>query len=151
MHLKLAYDSTLPSPENAPNHGMITTLNVHLSPAGDSLTGLVRVRNAGFEKDVCVIYTVDDWTTRREANARWTDQPAQDQDVPPRPDGVDDFEFHLPLADLGIDSAAGTAVRAKILRFAVRYQVPGQGEWWDNRDGANWVARFRAVSAELWA
>ncbi|KAG9104713.1 hypothetical protein FRC06_011607 [Ceratobasidium sp. 370] len=142
MHLKLACDSQLPSPANSPNHGMIVTQNVRLSPNGDSLTGIVRVRNVAFEKHVCIVYTVDDWATRREVGSRWTDSA---QDLPPRPDGWDDFEFHVPLAGLGIQASAGTAVRAKILRFAVRYQASGQGEWWDNRDGANWVARFRAA------
>ncbi|KAG8746416.1 hypothetical protein FRC10_005127 [Ceratobasidium sp. 414] len=142
MHLQLAYDSHLPSPANAPNHGMIVTQYVRLSPNGDSLTGIARVRNVAFDKHVCIVYTADDWATRREVGSRWTDSA---QDLPPRPDGWDDFEFHLPLAEVGIQASAGTAVRAKILMFAVRYRVPGQGEWWDNRDGANWVARFRAV------
>ncbi|KAG9127609.1 hypothetical protein FRC07_011649 [Ceratobasidium sp. 392] len=143
LHLKLACDSLLPSTANAPNHGMIVTQNVRLSADGKSLVGIARVRNVAFEKHVCIVYTADDWTTRREVGSRWTDNA---EGLPPRPDGWDDFEFHVPLADLGIQPSAGSAVRAKILRFAVRYRASGQGEWWDNKDGANWVARFRAVS-----
>ncbi|QRV72865.1 hypothetical protein RhiJN_00879 [Ceratobasidium sp. AG-Ba] len=143
MHLKLACDSSLPSPEHAPSHGMIKTLDVHLSPQGDKLVGLVRVRNVGFEKQVCVIYTADEWATRREVGSRWIGT------VPNRPDGWDDFEFSVPLADLGIQASAGTVVRAKFLRFAIRYRAPGQGEWWDNHNGANWVARFRAVNSDF--
>ncbi|KAG8683999.1 hypothetical protein FRC09_015673, partial [Ceratobasidium sp. 395] len=42
MHLKLACDSQLPTPANAPNHGMIVTQNVRLSPNGDRLVGVAR-------------------------------------------------------------------------------------------------------------
>lgn len=155
MQLTLACDSSLPSAENAPAHGMVTTLGVGLSPTRDALTGLVRVRNISFEKHVSVVFTGDEWHTRKEADAHWTDAYKPDSedkgelDVSPRPDGYDDFEFSIPLGDLGIKSCVGTAVRARFLRFAIKYEVPGKGEWWDNRDGQNWTARFRAVALGL--
>ncbi|KAF8681218.1 Starch/carbohydrate-binding module (family 53) [Rhizoctonia solani] len=152
MQLTLACDSSLPSAANAPTHGMFTTLGVGLSPDRESLTGVVRVRNVAFEKSVSVIYSTDDWNTQAEASARWTGAyrlGTESPEVPPRPEGYDDFEFRIPLKDMGIRGSAGSAVRAKILHFAVKYEVPGQGEWWDNRNGQNWTARFRAVNAGL--
>ncbi|EUC66406.1 phosphatase regulatory subunit, putative [Rhizoctonia solani AG-3 Rhs1AP] len=152
MQLTLACDSSLPSAANAPTHGMFTTLRVGLDSDRRSLTGIVRVRNVAFEKSVRVVYTADDWHTRSEACGHWTGAyklGAEHMDVPPRPDGYDDFEFSIPLGDMGIRGSAGSAVRAKILHFAIKYEVPGQGEWWDNRNGQNWTARFRAVNAGL--
>ncbi|KAJ1309048.1 hypothetical protein OPQ81_004728 [Rhizoctonia solani] len=152
MQLTLACDSSLPSAKSAPTHGMFRTLGVGLSSDRQYLTGIVRVRNIAFEKSVCVIYTADDWHTRSDALAHWTGLykfGAEDREVPPRPDGYDDFEFHIPLGDMGIRGSAGSAVRAKILHFAIKYEVPGHGEWWDNRNGQNWTARFRAVNAKF--
>ncbi|KAH7343395.1 putative phosphatase regulatory subunit-domain-containing protein [Rhizoctonia solani] len=152
MQLTLACDSSLPSAASAPTHGMFTTLGVGLSSDREHLTGVVRVRNVAFEKSVSVLYTADDWHTRSEACAHWTGAyklGSENPDVPPRPDGYDDFQFSIPLGDMGIRGSAGSAVRAKILHFAIKYEVPGQGEWWDNRNGHNWTARFRAVNAGL--
>ncbi|KAG8716301.1 hypothetical protein FRC11_005131, partial [Ceratobasidium sp. 423] len=150
MQLTLACDSSLPSAASVPTHGMFTTLGVGLSSDQEHLTGIVRVRNLAFEKSVCVVYSADDWHTRSEVFARWTGAyklGAEHLEVPPRPEGYDDFEFSLPLADMGIRGSAGSAVRAKILHFGIKYEVPSQGEWWDNRNGQNWTARFRAVNA----
>lgn len=146
MRLALASDAALPSPQNAPRHGMFTTLGMRISPSQNALTGVVRVRNVGFEKRVWALYSVDNWQTQREAEGTWTDAYREGEgDIPARPDGYDDFEIGLPLVELGIQGSAGTAVRARVLHFAIGYRVTDKGEWWDNRDGANWVARFRAV------
>ncbi|KAB5596330.1 hypothetical protein CTheo_315 [Ceratobasidium theobromae] len=155
MQLVLATDSILPSATNAPADAILSTLGVGLSPSRDALTGVVRVRNIAYEKRICVLYTADNWSTRHEANAHWTNayrtggKSRSKIDISPCPNGYDDFEFNLPLGDLGIRGDVGSAVRARSLQFAVRYQVPDHGEWWDSRDGQNWTARFRAVSTGL--
>jgi hypothetical protein len=84
----------------------------------------VRVRNISFEKSVTARFTTDGWTTVSEAHAHY---------VRPAPDKWDLFAFTIPLG----------AVHPRTLLLAVRYTVPGTGEWWDNNGGAD----FRVVLA----
>ncbi|KAF8267038.1 putative phosphatase regulatory subunit-domain-containing protein [Lactarius quietus] len=116
--------SPIPSPHTPPES------NVHLEsltllPARPPLLrGTVRVRNIAYEKNVAVRFTTDGWTTISEAHARY---------VGPAPDSGtwDLFAFTIPLQT------------PRTLLLAVRYAVPGTGEWWDNNGGNN----FRVVLA----
>jgi len=82
------------------------------------------VRNIAYEKCVAVRFTTDGWTTISEAHARY---------VGPLPDSGtwDLFAFTIPLH------------APRTLLLAVRYAVPGDGEWWDNNGGND----FRVVLA----
>jgi hypothetical protein len=80
-----------------------------------------------FEKSVAARFTTDNWTTVSEAHARY---------VSPAPDACDDlFAFTIPLE----------AAQPRTLLLALRYAVPGVGEWWDNNGGAD----FRVVLAHV--
>lgn len=114
--------SPIPSPHTPPES------NVHLEsltllPARPPLLrGTVRVRNMAFDKCVTAHFTTDGWTTVSESRARY---------VGPDADAWDRFAFTIPL---GVP---------RTLLLAVRYTVPGSGEWWDNNGGAD----FRVVLA----
>ncbi|KAH9021571.1 putative phosphatase regulatory subunit-domain-containing protein, partial [Lactarius pseudohatsudake] len=123
----LAEISPVPSPQTPPES------NVHLEsiallPARPPfLRGTVRVRNLAFEKSVSVRFTTDGWTTVSEAHARYVG-----------PAGTGDwdlFAFTIPLE--------APPLHPRALLLAVRYAVPGAGEWWDNNGGAD----FRVVLA----
>lgn len=116
--------SPIPSPHTPPES------NVHLEsltllPARPPLLrGTVRVRNIAFEKCVTTRFTTDDWTTVSESHARYVG-PSQTHST------WDLFAFTIPLQ------------APRTLLLAVRYSVPGAGEWWDNNGGTN----FRIVLA----
>lgn len=116
--------SSIPSPHTPPES------NVHLEsltllPARPPLLrGTVRVRNIAFEKCVATRFTTDDWTTISESHARYVG-PSHTHST------WDLFAFTIPLQ------------APRTLLLAVRYSVPGAGEWWDNNGGAN----FRIVLA----
>ena len=117
--------SPIPSPHTSPES------NVHLEsltllPARPPLLrGTVRVRNIAFEKCVAARFTTDDWTTISESHARYVGP------APAAPGAWDLFAFTIPLQ------------APRTLLLALRYAVPGTGEWWDNNGGAD----FRVVLA----
>ncbi|KAI9452881.1 putative phosphatase regulatory subunit-domain-containing protein, partial [Lactarius psammicola] len=129
MTFTMAEISPIPSPHTPPE------LNVHLEsiallPARPPiLRGIVRVRNIAFEKSVTARFTTDGWTTTSEAQARYAG-PAAAADA----DDWDVFAFTIPLE---------APPSSRTLLLAVRYAVPGTGEWWDNNGGAD----FRIVLA----
>jgi hypothetical protein len=89
------------------------------------LRGVVRVRNIAYEKRVAARYTFDDWKTTTETLARYVD--------PGDGDGAwDRFTFTIPLM---LRAPPGDPPRTLLL--AVRFTVPGEGEWWDNNGGDN--------------
>ena len=100
---------------------------------GDWLTvsGVVRVANVAFDKQLTILYSVDGWTsTGREVEASY---------LPGSNDGATDrFAFVLePPPSL-------TAVAGTRLEFAVAYTAGGQ-TYWDNNAGANYGVDCRAI------
>lgn len=92
-------------------------------------TGVVRVANVGFKKEVVVRYSLDRWLTWAEARALY---------VPGSSDGTTDrfrFTVFVPK-DLPVGSQCS---------FAIRYVVNGQ-EYWDNMGGVNYS--FDCVPAD---
>ena len=100
---------------------------------GDWLTisGVVRVANVAFDKELTILYSVDGWTTAgREVAASY---------LPGSNDGATDrFAFVLePPPNL-------TAVAGTRLEFAVAYKA-GDDTYWDNNAGANYGVDCRAI------
>jgi len=121
--------SPIPSP-NTPPESNVRLESITLHPARPPLLrGIVHVRNIAFEKTIVARFTTDGWTTVSEAHARY---------VGPAPSDAnwDVFAFTIPLE-------MPRACPRRTLLFAVRYSVPGSGDWWDNNGGAD----FRAVVA----
>ena len=156
--LKVTDISPIPS-EHIPPHPFIYLESI--SPLTGArpplLRGIVRVRNIAYEKRVAARFTVDDWTTASESLARYTGPPGAHDD-----DGTwDRFAFSISLEfysprpprppTTGASSHAhGSAYshshsrsHAFTLLLAVRFSVPGVGEWWDNNGGND----FRIVLA----
>ncbi|KAI0260295.1 putative phosphatase regulatory subunit-domain-containing protein [Gloeopeniophorella convolvens] len=121
LPLRVADMSPVPSPHPSPNARVLLE-SVSLPTARPPLLrGTVRVRNIAFEKDVAARFTLDAWTTQSEVHARYTG--------PATPDGTwDRFVFTIPLE---------AVASARTLSLAIRYAVPGSGEWWDNNGGEN--------------
>lgn len=118
--------SPIPSPHTPPASDVRLESLALLPARPPLLRGTVRVRNIAYEKCVAARFTTDGWTTVSEAHARY---------VGPAPGGTDTawdvFAFSIPLH------------APRTLLLAVRYAVPGVGEWWDNNGGAD----FRIVLA----
>src|SRR6266702_3329236 len=120
--------SPIPSPDTPPESN-VHFESIALLPARPPiLRGIVRVRNISFAKCVFARFTTDGWTTASEASARYAG-PAAGADA----GDWDVFTFTIPLE----------APSPRTLLLAVRYTVPGAGEWWDNNGGAD----FRIVLA----
>jgi hypothetical protein len=155
--LKVMDISPIPS-EHIPPHPFIYLESI--SPLTGArpplLRGIVRVRNIAYEKRVAARFTVDNWTTASEALARYAGPPGAHDD-----DGTwDRFAFSISLefnaprppraATRASSHAHGSAYshshsrsHAFPLLLAVRFSVPGVGEWWDNNGGND----FRVVLA----
>lgn len=89
-----------------------------------SLSGIVRVLNLAFEKNVYLRYTLNNWTTFVDILASY---------VPHSNDGqTDKFSFKI-ITPMFLEFG-GT------LQFAIRYCVEG-GEFWDNNNGSNYRVR----------
>lgn len=85
------------------------------------ITGVVRVVNLGFHKEVIVRYSDDSWLTHNDVQARY---------LPNSCDGFSDkFSFILFANGLEI---------GKRLELALRYKV-NENEFWDNNDNANYT------------
>ncbi|KAN0136128.1 putative phosphatase regulatory subunit domain containing protein [Lactarius tabidus] len=113
---------------NTPPKSKVHLESLTLLPARPPLLrGIVRVRNISFEKCVAVRFTTDGWTTVSETQARFVG-PA------PETDGAWDlFAFTTPVQ------------APRKIHLAVRYTVPGIGEWWDNNGGADFRIVLTAV------
>ncbi|KAJ7573691.1 putative phosphatase regulatory subunit-domain-containing protein [Mycena floridula] len=130
-----------------------------MSPSGSPslhLHGTLLVRNVSFEKHVAVRFTMDGWATTSEVGATYLSPY-----IPPSvtlgdllgasTSSVDRFQFSIRLGDYVAplssasphsSSKSRTILGTKNLMFALRYVVPGQGEWWDNCEGKNWSVGF---------
>ena len=121
--------SPIPSPHTPPDSNVHLESLALLPSRPPLLRGTVRVRNIALAKSVAARFTTDGWTTVSEAHARYIGPgPAPD-------DAWDVFAFTIPLE----------AAQRRTLLLAVRYAVPGAGEWWDNNGGAD----FRVVLAPV--
>jgi len=114
------------------------------------LHGIVHVCNIDFEKQVAARYTLDDWGTTSEIRACYAHPlpvgPARrgaavpGAPINPRNGAWDQFSFTIPLM-----LRAPPADPLRTLLLAVRFTVPGKGEWWDNNGGDN----FRIVLSQV--
>ena len=114
------------------------------------LHGIVHVRNIAYEKQVAVRYTLDDWETTSEIRACYAyplpASPARrgaalpGAPIDPGNGAWDQFSFAIPLM-----LRAPPNDPPRTLLLAVRFTVPGKGEWWDNNGGDN----FRIVLSQL--
>jgi len=99
---------------------------------GDWLTvsGVVRVANIAFDKQLTILYSVDGWTSAAsEVAASY---------LPGSNDGATDrFAFVLE------PPPSATAVAGARLEFAMVYTTGGQ-TYWDNNAGANYGVDCRA-------
>ena len=114
--------SPIPSPHTPPESNIHLESLTLLPARPPLLRGIVRVRNISFEKSVIVHFTTDGWTTVSESRARYVGPGAG-------AGAWDQFVFTISLE------------MPRTLLLAVRYTVPGAGEWWDNNGGAD----FRVV------
>ncbi|XP_077104272.1 protein phosphatase 1 regulatory subunit 3E [Siphateles boraxobius] len=89
-----------------------------------SISGIVRVLNLAFEKNVYLRYTLNNWTTFVDILAYY---------VPRSCDGHTD-KFSFKIITPTFLEFGGT------LQFAIRYCVGG-GEFWDNNNGSNYRVR----------
>lgn len=93
-----------------------------------AITGTVRVKNIDYHKSVHIRYTIDNWKTFADLQARY---------VPNSCDGFSDkFSFLLYAHTLDIGNR---------LEFAVRFQTRGT-QYWDSNGGTNYV--FQCVSKD---
>nr|XP_014349298.1 PREDICTED: protein phosphatase 1 regulatory subunit 3E-like [Latimeria chalumnae] len=89
-----------------------------------SISGVIRVLNLAYEKQVTVRYTLNGWISFLDIPASY---------IPNACDGnADKFSFKL-ITPAFLESG-GT------LQFAIRYCVSG-GEYWDNNEGNNYSVR----------
>ena len=84
---------------------------------GLAVHGVVRVVNVDYDKDICVIWTRDDWKTIKET-------PCSHYRTS-RAEGMDRFSFTL------------RADRENV-QFAIRYICAGK-QYWDNNGGQNYA------------
>ncbi|MDX9724211.1 MAG: carbohydrate-binding protein [Myxococcota bacterium] len=86
---------------------------VHMEAGQAVMTGAVRVFNLGFEKEVAIRYSLDDWQSWQEVPAEWDER--------------EDWRFR-------IEGLGSTAALPSHVRFAVRYTVNGADYWDNNRN-----------------
>jgi hypothetical protein len=109
------------------------------------LRGIVHVRNISYEKQIAARYTLDDWETTSEIHACYANPlPAgaarRGGPIKRRNSAWDQFSFVIPLM-----LRAPSDDPPRTLLLAIRFTVPGKGEWWDNNGGDN----FRIVLSQL--
>ena len=149
--LKVTDISPIPSPDIPPYpYIYLESLSPLTGARPPLLRGIVRVRNIAFEKRVAARFTIDNWTTVSEVLGRYTGPAGAHGD-----DSTwDRFAFSISLesyAPRPRPSARVSRARtdsqshshAPTLFLAVRFSVPGVGEWWDNNGGGD----FRIVLA----
>ncbi|KAI0246213.1 putative phosphatase regulatory subunit-domain-containing protein [Lactifluus subvellereus] len=142
--LKVIEISPIPSPHTAQDSN-VRLESISLLPARPPLLrGTVRVRNIAFEKHVVARFTTDGWTTTSDTHARYIGTTSAGSG-----DGTwDQFAFTISLGS----HAGHTGAAPCPLLFAVRYTVPGVGEWWDNNGGDDFrIVLGPARSPPPWA
>lgn len=95
------------------------------------VTGLIRVTNLSFIKEVTVRFTLNGWATYRDI---WADYMSSCLDGK-----TDKFSFRVTVPhDFEVN---------RHMEFAIRYRVSGQ-EFWDNNDRKNYHIQCLEVSSE---
>ena len=95
------------------------------------VTGLIRVTNVSYIKEVTVRFTIDDWETFRDV---WADYMSSCADGK-----TDKFCFRITIpVDFEIN---------RHMQFAIRYQVSNQ-VFWDNNDRKNYHVQCCEVLSE---
>ncbi|EFO25016.1 phosphatase regulatory subunit family protein [Loa loa] len=95
---------------------------VHLESVrwfGRGITGVVRVKNLGYEKKIEILYTFDDWTTSYTIKGAYTESPSPQEDR---------FSFCIFLPFLKLDLC---------IYFCIRYECGGMA-YWDSNCGGNY-------------
>ncbi|WP_410771529.1 hypothetical protein [Fontibacillus sp. BL9] len=87
----------------------------------DTFRGGVYVKNAGYSKQVKIVYTTDNWATTREGDATYS-MPANTDD------SVEAWHFTF--------NHIATSVSQ--IKYAISYTVNGQ-TYWDNNNGQNYT------------
>jgi Carbohydrate/starch-binding module (family 21) len=101
------------------------------------LNGTVIVENLAYEKHVGIRYTLDEWQTTNDIQAKYSNSLGQDG----RKFNLDRFNFSIDLS--AISEAAHTSVF-----FCARYVVQGR-EYWDNNGGKNYAVGICARASVL--
>lgn len=96
------------------------------------VTGLIRVTNLCYSKEVCVRFSLDGWATYRDS---WADYLSSCSDGK-----TDKFSFRITVP---FDFEAN-----QLMEFAIRYRVLRQ-EFWDNNYGNNYHIQCVEVLPEL--
>ena len=164
--------SSNPVPKPNPDlYANVVLESLSLSPSSSSLSGTARVackevsgslflhgtlllRNISYEKHASVRFTLDGWDTTSEVSARYVDSLSSPPAfLLPRTIGdltstanasFDRFGFSIKLSDyLPQSRSTGIPLLKKSLFLAIKYAVPGKGEWWDNSNGSNWRIGFK--------
>lgn len=81
-------------------------------------SGLLLAKNLGYDKEITVRYTTDNWATYQEVNAQYQ--------LYSTTNGQETWKFH-----------AYGAFSNQVVEFAIRYKVNGQ-IYWDNNFGDNY-------------
>ena len=147
-HTEIATCSPIPAPDSSP-YANVHLEYVTLPPAHPPvLHGTVIVRNIGFEKNVGVRFTLDDWVTVSEVLATYIGpvgpletlagvnhaKTVGDLISSTADNGWDRFKFVIKLYD---------NLWKRTLLLVARYSAPGVGEFWDNNSGENYRVTFR--------
>lgn len=103
---------------------------VHLESVrwfGRAITGVVRVKNLGYEKKIEILYTFDDWTTSYTVKGAYTESPSPQEDR---------FSFCIFLPFLKVDLC---------IYFCIKYECGGM-VYWDSNCGGNYKFACDAVA-----
>ena len=93
------------------------------------ITGVVRVKNLGYAKEVTIRFTLDDWISFRDV---WADYLSTNVDGK-----TEQFSFRITVPVHFEDDLK--------IEFAIRYRVAEQ-EFWDNNFGGNYQVQCLEIS-----
>eukprot|EP00877_Chromochloris_zofingiensis_P006272 jgi/Chrzof1/1899/Cz10g25130.t1 len=137
------FELAVTSPAEALKDGANVRL-LRVVQSGDAIyiTGQVVVKNIGYTKIVAARYTLDGWSSWREAIADWIDD---DQGV------ADRFGFQIDVAVAvrrgEVASYGPVNAQQATLEMAVRYDLLKRNQtFWDNNNGQNYSFTIRLPS-----
>ena len=149
------HSTPLPNSSNPHANIYIETLSLPKSrPA--ALYGSILVRNIAFEKQVTLMFTLDDWQTTSEVLCKHVSSLAHLPPPFPRSRTVGDVIGQLANSESGSQAPKwdrfSFVVHLELyeqkltehnIHFVGRFTAPGIGEWWDNNDGMNYRVSFK--------